>query len=194
MNSPRSWIFRILTIAGLGGLVYTWFQPWWTAYIEALRENGVTIFPYNMVISGTLRDYPQWIVGAEMPTWFWPLMWVYLAVMIGLLLLSLFVSSADRVRLGKIDISLPQLLVGLAGFAYIVYVVTFVVVVAIRAPQFYDVPVQGSIFISMNEHTESYVITSLQSGYFTACAVAAVLFILGFLREKIVGKAELLAG
>ncbi len=58
MSSVRTWIFGVLTLAGAGVFLYSWFQPWWTAYIEALSENGVTIFPYAMVIGGTLRDYP----------------------------------------------------------------------------------------------------------------------------------------
>lgn len=187
MNSIRAWIFRGLTLAGLGGLLYTWFQPWWVAYIEALDENGATIFPYQMVISGTLRDYPQWIVGYEMPVWFWPAMWIYLATMVGLLIYSLFLTSEDRLTLGKFDLALPQVLVGIAGLLFVTFVVVFPIVVSLRAPQFHGVPLQGNVFISMNEHTESYVITSLQNGYWIGCITAGVLLALGLLRKQIVG-------
>ena len=188
MSSARSWLFRVLTIAGGGLLVYTWFQPWWAAYLEALQENGVTIFPYKMVIAGTLRDYPQWITGAEMPAWFFPLMWVYLAVMLGVISFSMFVTDEDRIRLGKINLSLPKAMLGFAGLAYIIYVVVFVIVISIRAPAFYGVQLMGNVFISMNEHTESYVITTLQQGYWLACVVGPLLVVLAMLRSKIIGK------
>lgn len=187
MNSIRAWIFRGLTLTGLGMLFYTWFQPWWVAYIETLDENGATIFPYQMVISGTLRDYPQWIVGYEMPVWFWPAMWIYLATMVGLLIYSLFLTSEDRFSLGKIDLSLPQVLVGIAGLLFVTFVVVFPLVISLRAPQFHGVPLQGNVFISMNEHTESYVITSLQNGYWIGCVTAGLLMALGLFRKQIVG-------
>lgn len=189
MSSTRSWIFRGLTLAGLGVWLYTWFQPWWLAYIEELQETAVVIFPYAMNISGTLRSYPQWIVGAEMPTWFWPLMWVYLAVCIGAVTMSLFASADDMVKIGKIKLSMPQLLVGFAGLAFIIYVVVFVIVISLRAPQFYGVPLQGHVFITMDEHTESYVDTALQTGYWMAVGAGVFLFTIALLYKKIVGKA-----
>ncbi|HWQ84542.1 MAG TPA: hypothetical protein VN363_08255 [Anaerolineales bacterium] len=188
-SSVRSWIFRLLTLAGAAGMVYSWFQSWWSAYIETLDEIGVAIYPYKMIISGTLRDYPQWLVGAEMPVWFFPLMWVYLAVCVWLLLYSLFTDSQDKVSLGKLKLSVPQILIGLAGLAYVVFVVVFPIVVSIRSADFYGVVLQGNVFISMNEHTESYVITALQPGYWIAVGTAVYLVSLAFLRKLIVGKA-----
>ncbi len=183
-------LFGILTLAGAGLFLYSWSQPWWLAYIVALKETGVTIFPHAMEIGSTLKDYPQWLVGAEMPTWFFPAMWVYLGLCIGTLVYSLFVTE-DWVSLGRFKLSLPQALVGGVGLTYIVFVVVFVVVVAMRAPQFYNAPVQGSVFVHMAEHegnAESYVETSLQLGFWLACAVGPLLVVLAMLRNKIVGQ------
>lgn len=177
MDNTRTWIFRGLTLVAAAVLIYTWFQPWWVAYIEELQQNGVTIRPYAMEISGMLRNYPEWIVGAEMPTWFFPLMWVYLGVCLGTLTYSLFTDNNTAARL----------LVGFAGFAYVVFVVVFAITVAMRAPDFHGVPLQGHVFISMNEHTESYVDTSLQMGYWIACGVGPFLLALAALRTRIVG-------
>jgi len=188
VSGVRAMIFRVLTLVGLGFLVWTWFQPWWTAYIETLQQNGVVIYPYQMVIAGTLRDYPQWIMGAEMPVWFFPLMWVYLAVCVGLLIFSLFDGDEFTFSLGKLKMSTTQALIGAAGLAYVIFVVVFPIVISIRAPQFHGVQLQGNIFISMDEHTESYVVTSLQSGYWIACVTAVYLVVLAFLRNKIIGK------
>lgn len=182
--SVGAWLFGGLTLAGVAAMLYTWYQPWWIAYIEELRENGVVIFPHAMNISGTLRSYPQWIIGAEMPPWFFPLMWVYLGVMLLALFASLFYND-EWFRLGKFQISMAQALVAVAGILYIIYVVVFPIVVAIRAPEFHGVPLQGNIFISMDDHTESYVITSLQSGYWIACVVGPFLLALALLRDKI---------
>ena len=44
-NNTGRWIFRGVTLVALGLILYTWFQPWWVAYIEELRENGVMILP-----------------------------------------------------------------------------------------------------------------------------------------------------
>lgn len=187
-SSARAWLFRLLTLAGIGLMVYTWFQRWWSAYIETLDEIGVAIYPYKMVISGTLRDYPQWIVGAEMPAWFFPLMWVYLAVCVWLLFYSLFTDGQDKVSLGKLKLTVPQILIGLAGLAYVIFVVVFPIVITIRAADYYGVVLQGNVFISMNEHTESYVITALQPGYWLAVGTAVYLVALAALRKLIAGK------
>jgi len=43
MGNVRSWIFRILILIGAGLLMFTFLQPWWTAYIEALKINAVEV-------------------------------------------------------------------------------------------------------------------------------------------------------
>jgi hypothetical protein len=186
-SGVRAWIFGGLILAVAGLFLYTWYQPWWVAYIEELQQNGVVIFPHAMVISGTLRDYPQWIAGAEMPAWFFPLMWVYLGVCLLALLMSLFFSD-EWFAMGKRKVTVASALIGFAGLAYIIYVVVFPIVVAVRAPEFGGVQLQGSVFISVNPHTESYVTTSLQQGYWLACTVGPVLVALALLRNKIIGK------
>lgn len=188
MSSLRNWIFRILTLIAGGLWVYTWFQPWWIAYIEELKENAVVISPNSMVLSGTLRSYPHWIIGYEMPVWFWPMMWVFLAVYIGLLVYSLFNSARDVVDIGKVRLTIPQLLVAFTGLSFIVFVVVFPIVITLRAPDFHGVVLQGSVFISMDEHTESFVITKLQLAYWIACGTAVYTFALGLLHKVIVGK------
>jgi hypothetical protein len=187
VSSVRSWIFGGLTLAGMGLFLYAWFQPWWVAYIETLQQNGVVIYPHAMVISGTLRDYPQWIIGAEMPAFFFPLMWVFVAAGTFCLLASLLFTD-EWFSVGKYKISMAQFLVGLTGFGYTVFVIVFPIAIAIRAPEFGGVQLQGNVFISMNEHTESYVISSLQMAYWMACGVGPGLLLLSFLRNKILGK------
>jgi hypothetical protein len=157
------------------------------AYIEELKQNGVVIKPFAMTFSGTLRNYPQWLVGAEMPSWFFLLMWVYLGVCLFALLASTLYDD-EWFQLGKFKLSLSSVLIGFAGFAMTIFVIVFPIVISIRAPEFNGVTLQGSVFVSMDEHTESYVTTSLQASYWIACVVGPVLLAMSILRNKIVGK------
>jgi hypothetical protein len=188
-NNIGRWIFGGVTLVALGLILYTWFQPFWVAFIEELGENGVVIYPHAMNITGTLRDYPQWIVGAEMPVWFWPAMWVYLLICVFSLLAS-FLFKNEWFRFGKKKVYMDQFLVGLIGFGYIVFVIVFPLVISIMAPRFGGVKLQGSVFISMDEHTESWVNTALQPSYWIACFIGPVLMLMAIFRNKImsIGK------
>lgn len=193
MNNSKSsssigrWIFGGLTLVALGLILYTWYQPWWVAYIEELKENGVMIFPHAMNILGQLRDYPQWIVGSEMPAWFFPAMWIYLLICVFALIASFFFKD-EWFSVGKNKVSVVQFLVGLVGFGYIVFVIVFPLMISILAPQFGGVKLQGSVFVSMNEHTESFVITALQPAYWIACFIGPALMLMSIFRNKIIGK------
>ena len=186
-SSVGRWIFGGVTLVALALILYTWYQPWWVAYIEELKQNGVMIYPHAMNILGTLRDYPQWIVGAEMPVWFWPAMWIYLLICVFSLLAS-FLFKNEYFMWGKKKVYMDQFLVGLIGFGYIVFVIVFPLVISIKAPQFGGVKLQGHVFISMDEHTESFVNTALQPSYWIACFIGPVLMLMAFFRNKILGK------
>ena len=187
MSNTRSWIFRILVLVGAGLILYTWFQPWWSAYIVELDVYGVTIYPYAMEIN--MGDYPQWLAGAEnaMPGWFFIFMWVYLGLAVAALLYSLF-ASEKRVGLGRFSWSLPKLLVGGVGLSYIVIVAAALITIAIKSGSFYGAPLQGSIFVSLEEQYESYVDTGLLFGYWLACGVGPFLVLLALFRNKIIGR------
>jgi hypothetical protein len=188
-NNTGRWIFAGVTLVALALILYTWFQPMWVAFIEELGENGVVIYPHAMDILGRLRDYPQWIVGAEMPVWFWPAMWVYLLICVFSLLAS-FLFQNEYFMWGKKKVYVDQFLVGLIGFGYIVFCIVFPLVISLLAPKFNGVKLQGSVFISMDEHTESYVVTKLQPAYWIACFIGPVLMLMAIFRNKImnIGK------
>ncbi len=147
----------------------------------------MTIYPYAMEIN--MGDYPQWLAGAEnaMPGWFFIFMWVYLGLAVALLLYSLF-ASEKRVGPGRFSWSLPKLLVGGVGLSYIVIVAAALITIAIKSGSFYGAPLQGSIFVSLEEQYESYVDTGLQFGYWLACGVGPFLVLLALFRNKIIGR------
>ena len=189
IGSLRAWVFGVLTLAGAGLFLYSWLQPWWQAYIVALNEVAVIIRPWGLE-SYMPQEYSKWLVGAEMPSWFRPLMWLYLAACMGVLVYSLFAGD-DRVRLGRFKLSVQKALIGAVGLSYIVFVVVCVVVIAIRASEFYGATVMGSIFVSMSDHEMSNVETGLLTGYWLAAGVGPLLVVLALFRDKIMGKRKL---
>lgn len=186
-NNIGAWIFGGLTLVALGLILYTWFQPWWSAYIEFLKQDAVIIYPHAMNILGTLKDYPEWILGSEMPAWFFPVMWLFLTMFVFALVASFFFKD-EWFRVGKYKVSVVQFLVGSVGLAYVILVVVFPIVIAIRAPEFGGVKLQGSVFVSMNEHTESFVNSRLQPAYWIACFIGPGLLLMSIFRDKILGK------
>ena len=186
-NNTGRWIYRGLTLVGLGLILYTWFQPMWVAFIEELGEEAVKIYPYTMTVIGTLRDYPQWIAGSEMPVWFWPAMWIYLLICVFSLLAS-FLFKNEWFKIGKKKVYVDQFLVGLIGFGYIVFVIVLPLTISLLAPQFGGVKLQGEVFISMDEHTESWVTSSLQPAYWITCVIGPMLMLMAIFRNKIMGK------
>ena len=77
MSNAKAWVFRVLILACIGLLLYTWFQPWWQAYIVALDEPAVQVYPWALDIL-IPPDYAYLIAGAEdaLPQWFYTFMWV----------------------------------------------------------------------------------------------------------------------
>jgi hypothetical protein len=103
MGSARTWIYRVLVLIGVGLLLFTWFQPWWTAYIEALDTTAINIYPYGLE-SFIPEEHLDWVAGYDtaMPGWFTPFMWVYLGLVVLALLYSLFASSKKMIGFGKL--------------------------------------------------------------------------------------------
>ena len=188
MSNVRSWVFRVLVLASAGLILYTWFQPWWTAYIVELDVYGVSVFPYGMEIN--MDNYSHWLAGADevMPSWFTPFMWFYLGLCMVALLLGMFISDKKRVGLGKLTVSAPKALIGGVGLSYIVVVVSAVLVIAANAPDFYGAPLMGKIYVSMGSMQHSDVVTTLEFAYWLACGTGLFIAILGLLRNKIIGK------
>ncbi|MFA5761367.1 MAG: hypothetical protein WC877_06385, partial [Dehalococcoidales bacterium] len=162
--------------------------PWWTAYVVALDVNAVEIFPHG-IASYVPGEYESWIAGYDdvMPGWFTPFMWVYFGAILLALLISIIISDQKRVSLGKISMSLPTALVAAVGISYIIVVIAAVTVISLNIQEFFDTPLQGSIFLQLQEGKESIVRTALSTHYWVAVAAGPVLLILSILRRFIVG-------
>jgi hypothetical protein len=191
LASLRVWLFRILVLAGAGVLLYSWFQPWWQAYVVELQQIAIIIHPWALE-SFVPPDYAFMLVGSEMPVWYAPFIWIYLGLCIAALLYSLF-ASEKRVGLGRFRLSLPKVLIMGVGLSFIVIVAAAVIVISIRGQDFWHAPLIGRIHIAFEEFEHSYVETSLLFGYWLACGVGPFLIILALLRNKIMGKPKLIA-
>jgi hypothetical protein len=190
MDKIRGWIFRILVLIGTGLLLYTWFEPWWTAYIVYLNVYAVSVFPYGMEIN--MGGYEYWLAGAEnvMPSWFTPFMWCYLVLIIVLILLSLFPINKKKIGLGKFKLLLLQVLIGGVGLSFIAVVVAAYIVLSVNVSQFYDAPLQGTFLVSISEIEQSNVVTTITPTYWLACGVGPLFIIFALLRNIIVGKSK----
>lgn len=186
MDSLRVWLFRVLTLAAAGLLLYSWFQPWWTANVlEIMGSNNVIIYPW--VFEADLEEMQVMVENAYMPAWFAPAMWIYLGLAVAALLFSLF-AREKRVGPGKFKLSLPQLLIGVVGLSYVVVVAIAAVMIAIRSGEFYGAPLMGMIEVNLGAEYFSEVETALEFGYWLACGVGPLCIALALLRNKITGK------
>ena len=188
ISSSRIWIFRVLILAGAGMFLVSWFMPWWQAWIVYLKETAIYIRPWGAE-SFLPPEYAASIAGYEMPPFFAPFMWAYLAVCMTALLYGMFVSNSERIGVGKLSLS-PTGLIGVVGLTYILCVIVALIVMQIRMAEFYNAPVIGTIYIGLDEGHKSNVDTMLLPGYYLACATGPVLVVLSLLRGFIVGKSS----
>ncbi len=180
----RPWIFRVLVVAGGAAMFISWIMPWWRAYITQL-DRWVAIRPWGL--EHNLGDFADYIKGADMPSWFGPLMWAYFVISLALLLYSLF-APGKAIRLGRFEMTLPQLLVAGVGLAYIICVVVAFVYASIRMDSFWHLKMIGETYVELGEVEKGYVESNLLNGYYLACVAGPVLLIVGLLRNVIVGK------
>lgn len=186
MNNTRVWIFRFLVLAVGALLVYSWFQPWWHAIVEMVSDNAVVIHPWGLE-TNLQPEEEFFILGSDMPGWFASVMWIYLGIVVLALLSSLFVASKE-IKLWKIRVTLPGLIIGLVGFTYIVVVTLAVVIAAIRTGDFYYMKLIGYTPIDLGGEIQSSAIGELLLGYWLACAAGPLLILLALLRKKIIGN------
>jgi hypothetical protein len=191
MSNSRTWIFRALVLAAAAFFVFSWFQPWWTAYVVELKVTAINIYAYGLE-SFIPAEYKTWIAGYDeaMPAWFTPFMWVYLVICMAVLAFSLFAKSEKGISLGKFRISLPTLLIAGVGLSVIGVCIIGIIVIQMNLVNFYNAPLNGTIIVDMGDPYSSEVDTSLLSGYYMMWATGAVLLVLSILRQFIVGKSK----
>ena len=135
MSNVRVWAFRVLLIAATGLLLLSWFMPWWSIDVYEIGQNAAVIRPWGLETHLRESEYAL-IAGAEMPAWFAPFTFTYLAIAVLALLFSLFAPNR-QVKLGKIRFALPSLVIGFVGLSYVVVVVTAYTVAKMRTGEYF---------------------------------------------------------
>ena len=191
MSNARTWIFRGLVLAAAALFLFSWFQPWWTAYVVELKVTAINIYAYGLE-SFIPIEYQNWIVGYDsaMPAWFTPFMWAYLVICMLILGYSLFASSEKGISLGKFRMSMPTLLTAGVGLSVIGVCIIGIIVILMNLEQFYGAPLNGTITIDMGDPYQSDVDTALLPGYYLLGATGVLLLVLSVIRQFIVGKSK----
>lgn len=186
LGGTGAWLFRALLVAGAGYMVYTWFQPWWSADFAVVPGDADMVMrPWGIEVVSQVSanaDEDLW----SMPWFFSYFMWSYLAVCMLLLAASLFVKR--RFSLGRFKLPLATILILLVGLSYLVAVTLAYVIGDIRAEM------AGSNFIGKSTVKHAMtgnkvkMVSELRDGYWLALYAGPVLIVLGLLRGFFVRK------
>jgi hypothetical protein len=188
MSVFRIWVFRILILASIGLIMFGWFTPWWHANIVMIEAN-VWVRPWGLESDLSFYGAERYIQDAQMPVWFGPLMWTFLGISVLALLVGLFIKDR-KISLGKLKISLPQLLIIKVGIAYTMVAIIGITYMAVEMSKYYGgMKLMGTFHMDLGEPMVSDVHCILQLGYWIICCVGPLLIILGLLRNKITGRA-----
>ena len=188
MSVFRTWLFRVLVIAAAGLFVISWYLHWWNANIYMIDAN-VWIRPWALQSDLSFIGAESWIKDAEMPAFFAPAMWTYFGLCMLALLVGLFLKDKS-IKLGKIKLSLPQMLILLVGISYIAVVVIAIIVMKIEMAKWWGMQLIGTVQLDVGEVFKSPVKCELLLGFWLACCTGPLLVALALLRNKIIGKAE----
>jgi hypothetical protein len=192
MSSTRAWLFRVLVLASGGLLLYSWFQPWWSARVMAVvGEHHVVIHPFGLEV--ILEDIYNFIdvAAADIPAWVTPVMWAYLAIAIAALLFSLWAKDKE-LKLWKVRFTLPSWTIGIVGFSYIVVAVTMFIIATMKTADL-GIPLIGITETQGFEVLEGLSVSiksDLQLGYWLAYGAGTLLILLALLRNKIIGRSD----
>jgi hypothetical protein len=189
MVKSRVWLFRILVLCFAGLLLLSWFLPWWSAVIPfATSGDALIIHPYGLVINLSESDLK--FVGIDvsnmMPSWFTPVMWLYLGLAIAALLVGVFIKKDKSISLFGKKLNISRWLIGLVGFSYIVVAIAAVIVAAIRTGDYFGMHLLGTTTTSLPgySYVDVSIEASLRVGYWLSCTAGLLLIILAFIRNK----------
>jgi hypothetical protein len=174
---------RFIILITVGLLLCSWFLPWWHCDV-ILLSGWLEIRPW--ALQHNMQAYVGYMKNADMPGWFAPAMWTYLAICVLALIASLFLQK-KYITIFKHKMSLTRFIVGFFGISYTVVVILAVIIAAIRTGDFYGTKLIGRTFLNWSEYEQTWVVANLQFGYWLACGVALLALLVGIFYNKIVG-------
>jgi hypothetical protein len=182
------WIFRVLLVAGAAFMLYSWFQPWWSADVAVIKgENDMVLRPWGVEAVARVRNnMDESAFQMPFPQVFAGFMWVYLVVCMLLLAASLFVTK--RIKLGPINVSVAMLLILFVGLSYAIAVGLALGIGVVKAQW------AGANFIGKSNVLEPQtgarlkMTSDLLIGYWLALGAGGVLTLIGLVRPLFVRK------
>lgn len=183
------WLFRGLILVGAGLMLYSWYTPWWGAQISDLPGTDHMIMrPWGVeVMVAEIRTYANRSLYS-MPAFFPPFMWAYLGLCMVALAASLFLQK--RIALGRFQLSLSQVLIGIVGLSYVIAVATAFAIAQIKAGAGGVSFVGSSIVPNPMTGGSTRFTGALKTGYWLAAGAGVFLVALAILRNTIVGRAR----
>jgi hypothetical protein len=182
------WIFRVLVVAGAAFMLYTWFQPWWSANVAVIPgDSDMVLHPWGVDVAAQVRaNIDESAFEMPFPGLFAGFMWVYLGVCMLALAVSLFWTG--RLRLGPINVSWAMVFILLVGLSYMTAVGLAFGIGTLKAGA------SGAHFIGKSNVVEPQtgaklkMTSDLLIGYWLALGAGGVLTFLGLIRFLLVRK------
>jgi len=176
------WIFRVLLVAGAAFMLYSWFQPWWSANVAVIPgDNDLVLRPWGVEAVGQVRaNIDESMFQMPFPGIFAGFMWVYLVVCMLALAASLFLTR--RFRLGPINLSLPMVLILLVGLSYMLAVGLALGIGELKASAAGANFIGKSNVIEPGSGAKLKMTSDLLIGYWLALSAGGVLTVLGLIR------------
>ena len=186
------WIFRVLLVAGAAFMVYTWFQPWWSADVAVIKGDAdMVLHPWGVdAVARVRNNMDESAFQMPFPQVFAGFMWVYLAVCMLLLAASIFVTR--RIKLGPINVSVAMLLILFVGLSYMIAIGLALGIGTVKAQW------AGANFIGKSNVLEPQtgarlkMTSDLVLGYWLALGAGGVLTFIGLIRPLFVRKPKVI--
>ncbi len=184
------WIFRVLVVAGAAFMIYSWFQPWWSAKVAVIPgDNHLVLHPWGVdVVPQVKANIDASLFSMPFPQVFAGFMWVYLAVCMLALVASLFV--VRQVALGRFKLPLAVVLIGLVGLSYLLAVGLAYGIGELKAAMAGTSFIGKSTFIEPQSDAKIKMVSGLLDGYWLSLGAGAALFVLSLLRGLFVRQSK----
>jgi len=176
------WIFRVLVVAAAAFMLYSWFQPWWSADIAVIPgDNDMVLHPWGVdAVSQVSTNIDTSVFEMPFPTVFAGFMWVYLVVCMLLLAASLFWQR--RLRLGPINVSWAVIFILAVGLSYAMAAGLAYEIGTVKAAASGGKFVGRSNVIEPSTGAKLKMTSDLLIGYWLSLAAGGVLTFLGIVR------------
>lgn len=176
------WIFRVLLVAGAALMLYSWFQPWWSADMAVIPgDNDMVLHPWGVdAVSQVSSNIDESVFQMPFPAVFAGFMWVYLVVCMLALAVSLFWKG--RLRLGPINVPWAVVFILLVGLSYAMAAGLAYEIGTLKAAASGGKFIGRSNVIEPSTGAKLKMTSSLLMGYWLALGAGGVLTFLGIVR------------